>query len=883
MDNREVKLSIKNLRISFRTDGGKVQAVRDISFNLNKGETLAVVGESGSGKSVTSRAVLGILANNAIKEGGEILYDGQDLMKISEEEFCKLRGDKIAMIFQDPLSSLNPIMRVGKQMTEAMLIKGKHNRSACRKDFNGMLTRLNRYMDLAVAEGDAAVRAENSAKCAAFDKFECKHLQLENAFVAAKEAASEAVSAIDDILFHIEKNATAGLLGEIKEVVDRANESVNRFVADARASELAAETDRLKALTKVAPMIKVRNFVKPIFDRNAQPVDKTDYAEVAKTLGKIKDILAEAIAFDEPNFFSLAYYLTFTGETVPEMTVAELNAFTRKDLDEKFMLEFISRAKSAIMYSNRQSVDNKKNAIATMDELVGIFDGEFDKKQAYAAGKAINHAVEAAIDRLDTIKDNISYTFRSSIKAAIDGYFDGIKRNAKEEKRYAKQKASYDKKAASGKTPDWKVAEKNLVDLDEAKAGIRALIERIKTRYERDIAEADSIDFDARAVAMIDYLKLKASGVAHKVTRRSAKAHALKLMEEVGIPEPRKRFRQYPFEFSGGMRQRIVIAIALSANPDILICDEPTTALDVTIQSQILELINRVKEERQLSVIFITHDLGVVANMADRVAVMYAGKIVEIGTSEDIFYSPAHPYTWALLSSMPDLDTKEKLEAIPGTPPNMIYPPKGDAFAERNKYAMEIDFEEQPPMFKISDTHSAATWLLHPNAPKIDPPKAITDRIARMKKAADEAEKLTAENNDLQQTAKAMPNSVDAKADDGEGISEQETTARTMGGDIADEAKNAGALPDIERAAAADGTIKKSAVRKPAAKSTTAKKTTAAKSTAAKSTPAKKPTSAKTTTAKKTTAAKSTAAKKPAGATAKKPTAKKPEAKSDKE
>ncbi len=181
------------------------------------------------------------------------------------------------------------------------------------------------------------------------------------------------------------------------------------------------------------------------------------------------------------------------------------------------------------------------------------------------------------------------------------------------------------------------------------------------------------------------------------------------------------------------MRQRIVIAIALSANPDILICDEPTTALDVTIQSQILELINKVKAERQLSVIFITHDLGVVANMADRVAVMYAGKIVEIGTAQDVFYSPAHPYTWALLSSMPDLDTKEKLEAIPGTPPNMIYPPKGDAFAERNKYALQIDFEMQPPMFRISDTHYAATWLLHPDAPKVEPPKSVTDRIARMK------------------------------------------------------------------------------------------------------------------------------------------------------
>lgn len=883
-DKKEVKLSIKNLRISFRTDGGKVQAVRDISFDLNKGETLAVVGESGSGKSVTSRAVLGILANNAIKEGGEILYDGQDLMKISEEEFCKLRGDKIAMIFQDPLSSLNPIMRVGKQMTEAMLIKGKLNRRTSRKDFNSMLARLNKCMDAAVGKDDAAACAENKKKCADFDKFECRHLELENAFVAAKEAASEAVSAIDDILFHIEKNATAGMLGEIKEVVKRASASTNRFVVDARADELTAAVAKLKALTKVSPATVVRNFVKPIFDRGAQPIDKTDYAEVAKCLGEIKDILAEAIAFDEPNFFSLGYYLTFSSDVIPDMSVAELNAYTRKDLDDKFMLEFIDRAKSGIKYSNMQSVADKKVALVTISENIGVFDGDFDKKQAYAAARSMVAAVETAIDRLDTVKDNISYTFRSSIKAAIDGYFDGIVRNAKEEKRYAKQKASYDKKVAAGKTPDWKVADKNLVDLDAAKAGIRALIERIKTRYERDIAEAADIDFDARAVAMIDYLKLKASGVAHKVTRSMAKAHALKLMEEVGIPEPRKRFRQYPFEFSGGMRQRIVIAIALSANPDILICDEPTTALDVTIQSQILELINKVKEQRQLSVIFITHDLGVVANMADRVAVMYAGKIVEIGTSEDVFYSPAHPYTWALLSSMPDLDTKEKLEAIPGTPPNMIYPPKGDAFAERNKYAMEIDFEEQPPMFRISDTHSAATWLLHPNAPKIDPPKAITERIARMKKAADEAERLTAENNDLSETVEAVPSSVDADIDDNDGISAEEINARTMGGDIADEAKNAGVVPDPESVATLDvKPIKKPAARKMPAKRETAGASAAKKTTSTKSTASAKPSTAKTsagTAAKKTTAAPKSTAAKPS---TRKSSAKTTDAKSDKE
>ncbi len=218
-----------------------------------------------------------------------------------------------------------------------------------------------------------------------------------------------------------------------------------------------------------------------------------------------------------------------------------------------------------------------------------------------------------------------------------------------------------------------------------------------------------------------------------KMKKDEAKAKAIELMNAVGIPDAERRFNQYPFQFSGGMRQRIVIAIALAGDPEILICDEPTTALDVTVQAKILELINTIKVERNLSVIFITHDLGVVANMADRVNVMYAGRIVESGTSEDIFLRPAHPYTWALLSSMPDLLTKDKLPAIPGTPPNMIYPPKGDAFAARNKYAMKIDFEMEPPLVKISDTHYAATWLLHPNAPKVEMPAVLQARIDRMK------------------------------------------------------------------------------------------------------------------------------------------------------
>ena len=343
MGEREKILQVQNLTVSFRTNGGMVRAVRDISFDLYKGETLAIVGESGSGKSVTARSLMGILAPNAVVDAGSILYEDVDLLKLKEDQFHKYRGNKLGMIFQDPLSSLNPIMKIGKQMTESMRLNGR-------------------------------------------------------------------------------------------------------------------------------------------------------------------------------------------------------------------------------------------------------------------------------------------------------------------------------------------------------------------------------------------------------ISRGDAKKRALELLKGVGISDPERRFNQYPFELSGGMRQRIVIAIALSANPNILICDEPTTALDVTIQAQILELINAIKEERQLSVIFITHDMGVVANMADRIAVMYAGKIVEYGTVDEVFYEPAHPYTWALLASIPDLDTKEKLESIPGTPSNMLFPPKGDAFAARNKYALAIDFEEQPPLFQISPTHYAATWLLHPNAPKVEPPEIVTERIRRMQK-----------------------------------------------------------------------------------------------------------------------------------------------------
>ncbi|HBE9320151.1 TPA: ABC transporter ATP-binding protein [Clostridioides difficile] len=210
------------------------------------------------------------------------------------------------------------------------------------------------------------------------------------------------------------------------------------------------------------------------------------------------------------------------------------------------------------------------------------------------------------------------------------------------------------------------------------------------------------------------------------ISKSEAKKRAIELIELVGIDNPEKRFKQFPHHFSGGMRQRIVIATALACNPDVLIADEPTTALDVTIQAQIIDLIKDLQHKIGLSIIFITHDLGVVATIADRIAVMYAGKIVEIGTVEDIFYDPRHPYTWGLLGSLPTLDSQDEyLYNIPGMPPNLLNPPKGDAFAIRNKNALKIDYEKEPPMFKINDTHSAATWLLHPDAPEVDVPVRV--------------------------------------------------------------------------------------------------------------------------------------------------------------
>ncbi len=704
-------LEVKNLKISFRTQAGTLKAVRDISLNLERGKTLAIVGESGSGKSVTAKAVLGILAGNTIIEGGEILYDGKDLLQISEDDFHSIRGDKISMIFQDPLSSLDPIVKIGKQITEAMLLKSSTNRREARSEFNSRLAVLKKNMIAASGEEKAA---EITDLVKTFDKFCIEANHLENDYNIDYTGAADLLSYTEDFLFKAEKKQKLEVRSLLKDYRKRLLKINDRFLTrnlESRISQSAQD------LARAASSYSKKT---------------NDMTESVAAMKGLETLLQDMTNGHRPEFFRIGYYKMFDKNANLDMPVEELDAVALKYLDEHYMNRFIPLEEKGVEYAYTQALEKKQIVLKKLEEARDFFNTDFQRAEANKLVRDISDAVEASIDPLEYIKDSTAYTFRSSLTNAVKNYFASLKRNVKEEARFEKQSKKREALIAKGRTVTWKVVPKVVYEKEELRANILKIVNNLDAHYRDYIGASAEMDFEKRSIDLIDHFKEKASQVVYKVTKSMAKEQAIKLMEEVGIHEPRLRYNQYPFEFSGGMRQRIVIAIALAANPDILICDEPTTALDVTIQSQILELINKLKAERGLSIIFITHDLGVVANMADDIAVMYAGKIVEYGTADDIFYDPKHPYTWALLSSMPDLDTKEKLDAIPGTPPNMIYPPKGDAFAQRNKYAMKIDFEEHPPFFKVSDTHYAATWLLHPDAPQVEMPKAITDRIRRM-------------------------------------------------------------------------------------------------------------------------------------------------------
>ena len=702
-------LEVKNLRISFKVSEGTVKAVRDISFDLEKGETLCIVGESGSGKSVTAKAILGILAGNSIVEGGEIIYRGDDLLKYTERDFEKIRGNLITMIFQDPLSSLNPIMRIGKQMTEATILNGRTNRKNAKKDYT---TKLDQIAGAMKAAGCPAQQVQEHMR--RFKAMAKTGSALESAYHLARDYADSACLSIDQMLVDVHENDPKLMQPEFRELDEKIEKCYDPYLLTKEDKAFAALLSQLHEAQ--------------------EKYDGKDGEALTQALLAVQSALRAALDASVPDFFGLGYYTLYGDKNaLSGKNTDQLNALVGPYLDEQFMNGFLADLAKALRYNAGQVIPWKEKTVTALRQaLPGFQQEKLEKSACESASKELCHLVDKSIDRLSLRQNTKATTFRTTMEKNLRRYFDGVVNNPKELRREKRQSAKLER-AAARRSDVGKVTPAVLVDLDLTRRNITSAMEELASSYEQELAAGPETDHDVQAREMVAALRAMSFTMTNKVSKQAAYDKAIRIMEDVGIKEPRKRFKQYPFEFSGGMRQRIVIAIAVAANPDILICDEPTTALDVTIQAQILELINDLKKKRNISVIFITHDLGVVANMADRVAVMYAGKIVEFGTARDIFYHPAHPYTWALLASMPDLDTKEKLEAIQGTPPNMIYPPKGDAFAERNENALAIDFEREPPMFQISDTHWAATWLLHPKAPKIDPPKSVTDRIRRMR------------------------------------------------------------------------------------------------------------------------------------------------------
>ena len=704
MAKRKVLLRLKHVDVKFNVRGRTLNAIRDANLEIFEGETLAIVGESGSGKSVLTKTFAGMLDANGFISHGNIYFKDDSL-------------------------------------SETQVLLGLKNR----KLFGYVLNKINEYT---YEEGAAAEYQELKKLIEAERKAAILTPEQTEEYETVKKRIT------DDLVDA--NNAYMALSSRNKEEAPKKKALKEKMIA--LKDELKEHEAKFKVLHKetkaaykadVAAREAFKNKKAELEAKRAQIIEAAKAKGIDERTARRNEIIANEIILSlgrYPLLLQLRYTIQLMKGYAEAMRMGK-DLFTAKQNRRvfepiAFRVEYRSHS---IVETNKlklwiEESFSKSIAKDEMDDEILSNDSLLD--QAYGLhphmrkslnrriGKIVANSPFASSDKekVSKIADLILLKvadFNSTIHAWIWAN--------KLVKYVARFYASGKKDFSTGLKAKPVDALNGFAHIDCAK--VRYLKDwekirgcRIATVFQDPMTSLDPIIPIGKQI-MIVIQKHQHCSVFE------ARRRALSIMAKVGIPDPEKRFDDYPFQYSGGMRQRIVIAIALSCQPKILICDEPTTALDVTIQAQIIRLIKKLSKDLGFTTVYITHDLGVVANVAERVAVLYGGQIIELGTVEDIFYDPRHPYTWALLSSLPQLATSgEELFSISGTPPSLYNKIVGDAFAPRNEYAMAIDFVKEPPMFEVNEHHSAKTWLLDPRAPKIEKPKIIQNLHEKMVK-----------------------------------------------------------------------------------------------------------------------------------------------------